>query len=261
MTPRRRCHALFVWLLALACAGCAAPSVPATATAVPSLAPPATSVVAASSTPPPVTAAPHDIGIPTGDGATLAAVQYGSAATAVIFSPMGDCVGDGAALAEAVAAHGWLALTYQWRACEPGGADAALLRRFVDDLRAVINFARAQGADNVVLVGASLGGVASAKLLVESGAEALVVMAAPAEVPSLDLTVSAADVASAVPKLFVTAEADTVVAPSASRALFDLAAEPKQWQTYPGSAHGTHLFSTGSGEAARQAILDFILSR
>jgi alpha-beta hydrolase superfamily lysophospholipase len=185
-------------------------------------------------------------------------VQYGSGETAVIFSPMGDCVGDWARLAGAAAAKGMLALTIQWRACGPNGADATLLRAFVDDLRAAIGYVREQGAERVVLVGASLGGVASAKLLAEAQAAGLVVMAAPADVPSLGVTVTAADVNSGVPKLFITAEADAVVDAAQSRALFDLAAEPKEWKTYPGTAHGTGLFASEAGGEAEKYILNFI---
>ncbi len=43
-------------------------------------------------------------------------------------------------------------------------------------------------------------------------------------------------------------------------ALYDLAAQPKEWQTYPGTAHGTDLFDTNSGEELQKRILGFILA-
>lgn len=203
---------------------------------------------------------PQPVSITTDDGAALPGVLYGGGDTAVIFSVMGDCVGDWTQLAQAAADQGLMALTYQWRACEPGSVNGGLLSHFVDDLRSAIAFVREMGAARVILAGASLGGVASAKLLAEAEAVGLVVVAAPADVPSLNASVTAADLDRPVPKLFITAEADAVVDPADTRALHDLAAEPKAWQTYPGRAHGTHLFATESGAEAQQRILAFILA-
>lgn len=63
-----------------------------------------------------------------------------------------------------------------------------------------------------------------------------------------------------IPKLFITAEHDNIVPAVISRQLFDLAADPKEWQTYPGTAHGTDLFDTEYGEEMQQRILEFILA-
>ena len=41
---------------------------------------------------------------------------------------------------------------------------------------------------------------------------------------------------------------------------YELAAEPKEWQTYPGTAHGTDLFETENRKALQERILDFVLS-
>jgi hypothetical protein len=62
-----------------------------------------------------------------------------------------------------------------------------------------------------------------------------------------------------IPKLFLTAEEDHVVPLEDSRALFDLAAEPKEWQTYPGNEHGTELLGTDVGEEVQLRIMEFIL--
>lgn len=164
-------------------------------------------------------------------------------------------------MAQQVALNNMTALTYRWRGCrESGGVNEAELRKFVDDLRGAINFMRDRGAQRIILVGASLGGCASAKLTVEMGADALVVFASPAEIPQFDFVVEAGDVASDIPKLFLTAEKDRQVPLAAMQSLFDLAAEPKEWQTYPGTAHGTDLFNTEYGEDAQQRILEFILA-
>jgi hypothetical protein len=60
--------------------------------------------------------------------------------------------------------------------------------------------------------------------------------------------------------LFISAENDDTVAIDKTRSLFELAAEPKEWQTYPGTAHGTDLFETENGDELQKRILDFILA-
>lgn len=153
-----------------------------------------------------------------------------------------------------------MALTYQWHGCrESGSANEAELQRFVEDTQAAIKFVRDQGAEKIILVGASLGGCASAKLAVESQASGLVVLASPPSIPQWGFEIDSADLATDIPKLFITAENDNTVAASKTRELYELAEEPKEWQTYPGTAHGTDLFDGESGEALQQRIMGFIL--
>jgi uncharacterized protein len=130
----------------------------------------------------------------------------------------------------------------------------------VNDARGAINFVREQGAENVILAGASLGGLASAKLAMEAQAIGLVVFASPLDIPQWDFKIEAQELNTAIPKLFITAENDRVVSLDASRALYELAAEPKEWQTYPGTEHGTDLFDSEIGSEVQQRILQFILA-
>ena len=127
-------------------------------------------------------------------------------------------------------------------------------------LRGAINFMRQKGAEQIILAGASLGGVASAKLAVETSPNALIIVASPREIEDWGFEIRPGDVKIDMPKLFITAENDSVVPASKTRELFDLVAEPKEWQTYPGSAHGTDLFETENKEELQQRILNFILS-
>ena len=203
----------------------------------------------------------HAVTFITPDGATLNGELYGSGDTAVIFSVMGNCSPGWREFAQLTAAQGMLSLTYLWRGCRASGsANEAEMKKFVDDLRGAIAFMRAQGAKKIILVGASLGGCASAKLTVESQVDGLVVVASPAEIPQWGFAIEADDVDSDIPKLFITAEEDGTVPLEASQGLFDLAAEPKEWQTYPGTAHGTELFETQSKDEFQQQILEFILA-
>lgn len=205
--------------------------------------------------------AKHAVTFETPDGATITGELYGTGNAAVIFSVMGNCKPGWREFAQLTAAQGLVTLTYQWRGCrESGTVDAAELGKFVDDLRGAINFMRGRGATKLILAGASLGGCASAKLTVESQADGLIVMASPPEISEFRFAVEAPDINSGIPKLFITAEKDNIVPLVISQQLFEIAADPKEWQTYPGVAHGTDLFDTEYGEEVQQRILGFILA-
>ena len=201
----------------------------------------------------------HIVPFDTADGATIRGELYGSGKTAVIFSMMGNCKPGWREFAQLTAAQGFLTLTYPWRGCRAGPADDALMQKFLEDTRAAITFMREQGAEKIILVGASLGGCASAKLAVESQASGIVILASPSSIPQWDFEIQSADLNTDIPKLFITAENDNTVPAGATRDLYDLAAEPKEWQIYPGSAHGTDLFQGENGIELQQRILDFIL--
>jgi esterase/lipase len=172
---------------------------------------------------------------------------------------MGNCKPGWREFAWLTVAQGLMALTYQWRDCGPSGLidEVELIENFVNDVRGAINFVRAQGAEEIILAGASLGGLASAKLAIESQASGIIVFALRCKF-RLGFQ-EAAELNTDIPKLFLTAENDGVVSLDSSRALYDLAAEPKQWQTYPGNQHGTDLFETDIGEEVQLRILEFIL--
>lgn len=204
--------------------------------------------------------AARTISFTTPDGATIEGTVHGVGKTAVIFSVMGNCKRGWEETADLVAQNGMTALTYQWRGCrDSGSVDEGEIQKFVDDLRGAVNFMREQGATKIILAGASLGGCASAKLAVESQASGLIVIASPPEIAQWNFEVEADNMNTDIPKLFITAENDDTVPASKTRELHDLAAEPKEWQTYPGTAHGTDLFETESGEELQERILNFIV--
>jgi alpha-beta hydrolase superfamily lysophospholipase len=203
----------------------------------------------------------HSIQFDTPDGARITGELYGSGETAVIFSVMGDCSPGWREFAQLTAAQAIAAFTYPWRGCrDNGNVNNNEIKRFVDDLRGAITFMRNHGAKKIILAGASLGGVASAKLAAESHADGLIILASPSEIPQWGFKIETADVNTNVPKLFISAENDDTVSIDKTRALFDLAAEPKEWQTYPGTAHGTNLFETENKEELQKRILNFILA-
>ena len=60
------------------------------------------------------------------------------------------------------------------------------------------------------------------------------------------------------PKLIIASQGDKIVPFAATHQLFDLASDPKELQTYSGSAHGVQLFTSKHGDNLRQHLLDFI---
>ena len=263
---------ILVFVLLLNACGAASTTVPTDAVApspvpsptrVPILITPLESALAPGPTaaPPTEIIDAHSVTFDTPDGATIAGELYGSGETAVIFSVMGNCKPGWREFAQLTAAQGFMALTYPWRGCgDAGRVSENELRKFVDDARGAINFVREQGAERIILAGASLGGLASAKLAIESGASGLIIVASPRAIPQWDFEIEAADLDTDIPKLFITADDDPTVSASATRELYELAAEPKEWQVYPDNRHGTDLFETESGGEMQQRILEFILT-
>jgi dienelactone hydrolase len=199
----------------------------------------------------------------TPDGVVLNGTLYGQGPTAVIFSPMSDQrQASWAAVAQDAARAGYLALTFDFRFWRPnGGRDLALMNVADQDLLAAVAYVRAEGAAAVALVGASLGGMASAKAAGPAGAAALVVISAPLGHPDLEIEVTSLDLAAArMPKLFIAALDDPLVPAEQTRAMFDVAPEPKTWLTYPAAEHGTALLATSHGPDLRQRLLDFLLT-
>lgn len=243
---------LAVILALTACASAA----PATLTVTPT--PPTASRV-----PPTVTPAPagkRAVTFTTPDGVTLTGTLYGQGRVAVIFSNMGDRHEDTwAEMAQVVSDTGYLALTYEFRYWVNNKIDNALAQHVGDDLSAAVTFVRDQGAEQVVLVGASLGGMASAKVGASAKANAVIMLGSPLSAPSINLRVESSELqAILAPKLFVTSENDKTVAASALKEMYTLARDPKELEVYPGTAHGTDIFNSDQGAKLRDRLLIFI---
>jgi esterase/lipase len=199
----------------------------------------------------------------TADGATLSGTLYGSGSTVVILSAMSDKRQETwAPFARQVATQGYRAFTYNYRHWTNGGKMTdSLLDKAAEDLRAAVAFARERGAKEVVLIGASLGGLASIKAASDMQPAAVVVLASPfgpfPRLPSLQ--VNEADLqAMTVPKLFINTERDEIGFAEDTQQMFEAAPDPKEIQIYPGSAHGTDLFKTDQAAALTQRLIEFL---
>ena len=87
-----------------------------------------------------------------------------------------------------MAEAGYLALTYDNRYwATPTRVDDTLLSKGVEDLRAVVDYARGQGAQRIILIGASLGGMATGKVAADLNPAAVIIMASPLNHANLPL--------------------------------------------------------------------------
>lgn len=162
--------------------------------------------------------------------------------------------------APVLAARGYTVLTYSFRyprrtsAFTPEFAAAT-----VTDLRAAVALVRQRGGGRLVLIGASLGGMATAKVAGSVRADAVVIISAPAELPAYGFMVDPAEIAGlAAPSLFVSSVDDSVVPLGQTTGLYDRTPGPKQLQTYPGGAHGVQILATANGDALRQRLVEFV---
>ncbi len=189
------------------------------------------------------------------DGVTLSGTLYGSGARAIIFSHMFPTDQTSwTPLAKDLAGHGYLVLTYDFRGygTSQGTKDVSKIDH---DLRAAVTFVRAQGATRLALVGASMGGMATAKVAAVEKPDAVVIMSAPQSF--MGLAVSDDEVkAITAPKLFIGSEQDGPT--STTLHMFDVAPEPKDKHIYPGSGHGTYIFDSEYGADLTQRIIQFI---
>jgi uncharacterized protein len=199
--------------------------------------------------------------IETSDGVRLTGRVYGRGPTAVVLSNMGDNdPGAWETFAPTLAARGYTVLTYSFRYPRRTTTfTAEFAAATVTDLRGAIALMRRRGATRLVLIGASLGGLATAKVAGGAGAAAVVIIAAPSGLPAYGFAVDPAEMAAlTMPSLFASSVDDPIVPLAQTTSLYDRAPGPKQLQTYPGTAHGVQIFATASGDALRQRLVDFV---
>ena len=231
-----------------------APAPGVTPTAAPSAAP---TRAPSSATP----VGPHPLVFPSADGVSLGGTLYGGGTHTVILSNIGSGVqADWQELPQVLAQHGYAVLTYDWRGLgeSKGTREWTLADK---DLAGAIGFMRGQGAKQIVLVGGSLGGMASLKNAGIAELAGIVVISSPRTAQSGGQTfvVSESEItAIRAPKLFIGSKEDKIVAYAETVNLFNLAGEPKQMQGYEGSAHGSDILKTANRESLVTLLLEFI---
>jgi dienelactone hydrolase len=163
--------------------------------------------------------------------------------------------------ANEVAQRGFSALTFDLRCygesdCR-GGTEPSWIP-LSRDLQAAIDFLRAKGFQRIVCAGASMGGRACVTVAFDEELAGLIIVSGTAsedpEKRDLNNMVNPD-----MPKLFVVSESDpTVNRVDDMTYLYESAPDPKIFQTFPGTAHGTEFFKTQYGGALSRLIYDFL---
>lgn len=155
-------------------------------------------------------------------------------------------------IASDIARQGYMAVTYKY---------SRQGNERTNDLLEVIKFIQEQGAQEIILVGASRGGIVSLQAAVnaESNANivAIVVFSAPSQYEGV-IFYTSQDLASiSIPKLLISAEHDEYI--NQTREIFDTFSEPKELQLFTGEAHGTDLFKDYQAELV-PLLMEFVTS-
>jgi pimeloyl-ACP methyl ester carboxylesterase len=187
------------------------------------------------------------------DGNQITATEYGQSQQVVIFSNMEtNSPAAWSRVATGAARLGYMSVTYKYS--REG-------KERTNDLIDVIKFVQAQGAREIILVGASRGGIVSLQASVNAEINtpivALVVFSAPIQYEGVTYYTSQELESITIPKLLLSAEYDVYI--NQTREIFETFSEPKELQLFPGEAHGTDLFKEHSAELV-QLLMDFIAS-
>lgn len=206
-------------------------------------------------TSPAVDAGSRTVTFQTEDGITLSGTLFGASGVGVLLSHMFPAdQSSWHAFGRTLADNGYLALAYDFRGYgESGGSKE--LAKLDRDVRAAVAFLREQGARQIVLIGASMGGTASAKVALSVEAIGLVVLSSPQSFQGLNVTADELNLNGA-SSLWIASRDDPV-----SRdveVMYEDASEPKSIHLYNGAAHGTDIFSTPDGADLSRRILNFI---
>ena len=161
--------------------------------------------------------------------------------------------------ARQIARRGFTALTFDFRCYGQsdcgGNTSGDVLSR---DIEAAIGFLREQGFQRIVCMGASMGGRGCVSVAFDEELAGLVIVSGTGS-GDPDRQNLADFVSSDMPKLFIVSENDHIADRTLEMTrLYESAPEPKIFKIFPGTAHGTELFSSKYGQGFRETLLDFL---
>jgi len=202
---------------------------------------------------------PQDLGgqhvsFTTSDGVLLRGHLYGSGSTGVILAHQynGD-QSDWTDFAQVLAAHGYQALTFDFRGfTESEGRSGTEFAG--NDLLAAYDFMRPR-VSRIFIAGASLGSEAAILVAARNIVAGLILISTPTAFGGLEVTDSIRHVRA--PMLFVTSADDPLVG-GQPQILYGLAQAPKSIVVYPGRAHGTAILFGPHGGELRALMLRFL---
>jgi predicted alpha/beta-hydrolase family hydrolase len=155
------------------------------------------------------------------------------------------------AFAEAAARSGITALAFDFRKDFGGPLDK--------DVVAAIRVLRGRGYARIACIGASMGGTSCLKAGLTERLAGIGIIGS-AWSTGGNVSIEPQELAAlTMPKLFVTTNNDRFAGIAATvKGIYEAAPEPKQFQEYPGTAHGTEIFGTASRDDFRALLLGFL---
>ena len=205
------------------------------------------------------TRTPQDLGgehvsFTTSDGVLLRGHLYGTGSTGVILAHMYPAdQSDWTDFAQVLAAHGYQALTFDFRGfTESEGSSGTEYAG--TDLLAAYQFMHTR-VSRIYLAGASLGAEAAILVGAREDVAGLILISVPTSFGGIVVTDSIRHVRA--PILFVTSAADPLVG-GQPEILYREAVAPKSIKVYPGRAHGTAILFGPYGADLQALMLRFI---
>ena len=198
----------------------------------------------------------------TEDGVQLAGSLFGEGESAVILAHQGTPGTDQTSwytFGELLGERGFAALTFDFRGI--GQSEGAINYSALDqDVAAALQFLRDRGYENIVCVGASMGGTACIRVALNDEFAGLATLGSTMLAGGGNgLRVTQDDIALlALPKLFITAAADSFNVVDHTTRMYELSSDPKELHLLPGKEHGTDLFNTDASEELATILLDFL---
>ena len=198
--------------------------------------------------------AQRTVSFPTEDGGVVFGDLYGSGAKAVVLAHGGQFDKESwAKQARILAGNGYRVLAIDFRGYGPShgpGDRDPMDAPLYQDVLAAVRYLHETGSTSVAVIGASMGGGASANALIH---------ARPGEIQRLVLLANVPVTQPerlTGPKLFIVSRGDGL-APKVHEQ-FEKAPEPKELLVVDGSAHAQFLFTTDQGERVMNKILEFL---
>ena len=198
----------------------------------------------------------NEITFQTEDNKILSGTWFGSGKTTVIFSHMKpDTQKDWEFFAVKLGKIGYRTFTFDFRGRGKSGGSKNSSKNDTD-LVASVNYARSEGAEEIVLIGASMGAMAAAKVASQDSFAAVVLMApyfgsrqyaGPKESDIEKITS---------PLLLISASRDSSA--SHTKKMFKLAKSPKEMKIFSGKDHGRRLLQNSHAKECEKLILSFL---
>ena len=199
----------------------------------------------------------------TEDGISLTGTLFGEGDVVVILAHQGTSGSDQTSwqpFAQLIAEDGFSALTFDFRGFGESEGEVQYGKVAVD-VGAAINFLHDRGFDQIICVGASMGGTACIQAALDGRVIGLATLGSTlkAGFGNHSLQIDPESFAAlSLPKIFISAEDDFSTVVNHTRRMYEHSPEPKELILLPGSAHGTHLFQTEAGPELRRVLLTFL---